>query len=104
MGRVFKYLGSKESVRELWENREALDKYLARLKELMEGGDTFGENSIMANEFPRRAKLYEMSPAEKAIWDATQEVEKLPADVRLTEAVILLAQAREKVADYIDGI
>ena len=32
----FKYLGDKESMRELWENREALDKYLAKLKELME--------------------------------------------------------------------
>lgn len=31
----FKYLGSKEQARELWENREALDKYLKRLKELM---------------------------------------------------------------------
>ena len=31
----FKYLGSKESARELWENREALDKYINRLRELM---------------------------------------------------------------------
>lgn len=36
MGKIFKYLGNKEQARELWENREALDKYLARLKELME--------------------------------------------------------------------
>lgn len=35
MGRIFKYLGSKESARGLWENQEALDKYLARLKDLM---------------------------------------------------------------------
>ncbi len=31
----FKYLGSKESAKALWENREALDKYLNRLRELM---------------------------------------------------------------------
>jgi hypothetical protein len=31
----FKYLGSKESARQLWENRESLDKYLKRLRELM---------------------------------------------------------------------
>jgi hypothetical protein len=31
----FKYRGSKESARQLWENREALDKYLNRLRELM---------------------------------------------------------------------
>lgn len=52
---------------------------------------------------PRRARLNLFSSAEKAIWDATQEVEKMGADVRLTDAVILLGQAREKVADYIDG-
>lgn len=31
----FKYRGSKEQARELWENREALDKYIKRLRELM---------------------------------------------------------------------
>jgi len=31
----FKSLGSKESARRLWENREALDLYLNRLRELM---------------------------------------------------------------------
>lgn len=33
MGRIFKWLGTDEQARELWENREALEKYLARLKE-----------------------------------------------------------------------
>lgn len=33
MGRIFKYLGSKETARQLWENRESLDKYIAKLKE-----------------------------------------------------------------------
>lgn len=36
MGHYFKWLGSPEQARELWENREALDKYLAALKKLME--------------------------------------------------------------------
>lgn len=31
----FKLIGNPEGYRELWENREALDKYLKRLKELM---------------------------------------------------------------------
>lgn len=31
----FKYWGNKESARHLWENKEALDKYLKRLRELM---------------------------------------------------------------------
>lgn len=55
------------------------------------------------NEFPRRNKLYEMTPAELAIYNAIQEVEKVGADPLLTDAVILLTQAKEKVADYIDG-
>lgn len=38
-----------------------------------------------------------------AIFTAMQEVEKMPADTRLTEAVILLAKAKDCVADFIDG-
>lgn len=51
---------------------------------------------------PRRNCLNLLTPAEKAIYDAMQEVEKMDADVRLTEAVVLLEQAQNKVADYID--
>src|ERR1019366_5088061 len=51
---------------------------------------------------PRRCRIDLLTAAEFAIYYAMQEVEKLPADVRLTEAVILLAQARDKVADFID--
>lgn len=54
------------------------------------------------NDFPRRNKLDELTPAEKAIYDAIQEVEKVGADVLLTDAVILLGQAKDKVADYVD--
>lgn len=35
MGRIFKFLGNAESARGLWENREALGKYLVRLRDLM---------------------------------------------------------------------
>jgi hypothetical protein len=55
------------------------------------------------NEFPRRSRLDLMEPAEKAIYNAAQEVEKIGADVRLTNAVIKLQEARELVADFIDG-
>ena len=54
------------------------------------------------NKFPRRSCIYLLTPAEKAIWDAAQAVENLGADVRLTDAVVLLQQAREKLADYFD--
>lgn len=52
---------------------------------------------------PRRIQLEKLTPAERAIRDAVIEVERVGADVRLTEAVILLQHARDKVADYIDA-
>ena len=52
---------------------------------------------------PRRARLDRNTPAELAIRAAVDEVEKMGADERLTRAVILLGEAREKVADYVDG-
>lgn len=54
------------------------------------------------NKFPRRSCIYLLTPAEKAVWDAAQAVENLGADVRLTDAVVLLQQARERLADYFD--
>lgn len=54
------------------------------------------------NGFPRRSRLDLCEHAEKIIYDATQEVEKLGADERLTQAVIKLAEARELVSDFID--
>lgn len=53
---------------------------------------------------PRRSQLDKFTPAERAIYDATQAVEQLPPDVRLTEAVVLLGRARELVADFVDGV
>lgn len=54
------------------------------------------------NKFPRRSCVYLLSPAEKAVYDAVQAVENVGADVRLTEAIVLLSQARENLADYFD--
>lgn len=58
----------------------------------------------MTHEIPRRARLDQMTDAEKAIYDAQQKVEALGADVRLTDAVVLLGAARDSVADFVDGI
>lgn len=55
-------------------------------------------------EFPRRCYLHKMTPAELAIFEAIQAVEKLPPDVRLTEAVVFLSKATDRVADFVDGI
>ncbi len=54
-------------------------------------------------EFPRRNRIDLLSPAEKAIYDAQQAVERAGADPRLTKATILLSEAGEAVADYIDS-
>lgn len=45
-----------------------------------------------------------MSRAELAIYEAMRIIEEMRADKRLTEALDLLEQAREKVADFIDGV
>lgn len=55
------------------------------------------------DEIPRRSRIDQFTPAERAIWDAAQAVEAMGADVRLTDAVVLLQAARESVADFVDG-
>jgi hypothetical protein len=62
-----------------------------------------GRDGTAQGAIPRRARLGQLTPAERAIHDAVRAVENLPADVRLTDAVILLQQARERVADYYDN-
>ena len=58
----------------------------------------------MSHEIPRRNGLQTMTKAEVNIFEAMEEVENLPADERLTDAVVLLQKARQRVADYVDGI
>ena len=56
------------------------------------------------DKLPRRIYLNLATPAEKAIRYAILEVEKLPANTLLTKAVCLLAEAKECVSDFVDGI
>lgn len=58
----------------------------------------------MSNERPRRIQWEKLTPAERSICAAMEVVEEVGADPRLTDAVVLLQQARDKVADYVDGI
>ena len=44
-----------------------------------------------------------MSSGELAIRAAIHAVEDMGADVRLTDAVVLLGEAQSKVADFVDG-
>ena len=57
---------------------------------------------ISDNGAPRRIRMDLYSPAEKAISDAMAAVEKAGAHPLLTDAVTLLAQAKDKIADYVD--
>ena len=58
----------------------------------------------MTENLARRTCVHKLTPAELAIRRAMDEVEKLPADVRLTDAVTLLDAAGDSVADYVDNI
>jgi len=53
---------------------------------------------------PRRVRMDQWKESELAIYKAMQEVEKMPPDVRLTNAVIKLAEAKNLVADFIDEV
>lgn len=59
---------------------------------------------VPSDEPPRRCRLDMMVPAELAITKAMEAVELAGCDPWLTDAVVLLQQARNKVADYVDGL
>lgn len=50
----------------------------------------------------RRCRLDLCTPAEVAIFQAMQKVEMMGADIKLTEAVTLLARAKDLVSDFVD--
>ncbi len=52
--------------------------------------------------YSRRNRLDLMEPSEKIIYEAIQEIEKIGADVRLTDAINMLSGAKELVSDFID--
>lgn len=53
-------------------------------------------------QIPRRSRIDLLTPAELAIVAAVEAIEEAGCDVLLTEAVILLSEARDKVADFVD--
>lgn len=58
----------------------------------------------MSEEYgiPRRCRIDLLTPAELAIRAAVLKVEEAGCDPLLTDALVLLTQAKEKVADFID--
>ena len=55
------------------------------------------------DKIPRRAYIDLLVPAEKAIHDAIALIEKLEPDERLTDAIVFLSKAHDKVSDYVDN-
>ena len=52
---------------------------------------------------PTRIDLNWMTPAERAIRDAMAAVEAAGGSIALTDAITLLAQARDRVADHVEA-
>jgi len=59
---------------------------------------------IASKDITRRIRTDLITSGEKSILDAMQEVGKWGADLRLTDAVIYLQNARDSIADFIDGV
>jgi hypothetical protein len=57
---------------------------------------------ISDNGFPRRNRIDLYTPAELAIREAMLAVEAMDAHPLLTDAVVLLGQAKDKVADFVE--
>lgn len=57
---------------------------------------------LVGNDIPRRSRMDLWHDAERAIHDAVQAVERAGAHPLLTDAVVLLGLAKEKVADFVE--
>lgn len=53
-------------------------------------------------DFPRRNRLDKNTEAELAIHNAISKVEEVGADVRLTNVVVMLGEAKDLLSDYVD--
>lgn len=58
--------------------------------------------TAFTRNLPRRYDINMYTPAERAITDAMYAVEHAGCHLLLTDAIILLEQARNKVSDYVD--
>ncbi len=62
------------------------------------------ERTAPMDTWPRRASIQSMTPAELKCRELIGIVEELGADVRLTDAVVLIGAAQASIADFIDGV
>ena len=66
------------------------------------GSDSGGNTMQMIDGFPRRNRIDHNTPIELKIRDAMAAVESGDAHPLMTDAGVLLQQALNKVADYVD--
>lgn len=60
-------------------------------------------NKLRPDGFPRRSDLTLLTPVERKLFDfISDDIEALPAHPLQTEVVILLQQARDKLADFFE--
>lgn len=59
-----------------------------------------GERST---DIPRRVCIDQMHPLEKEFYDLRQKIEAMPADPLLTQCSDLLADAADKLSDYLES-
>lgn len=55
-------------------------------------------------DFPRRNSIGHLHPVEKALYETNAAIEALGASTSLTNAVNLVQQARNAVADHLEGV
>ena len=67
-------------------------------------GRVGGTGEVSTATVPRRVDVTRQTPVELAIGDVMRQVEALPPDTRLTDALVLLQAARSSVGDYVDGV
>lgn len=58
------------------------------------------KNMLIENGIPRRSNMLRWIPAEQAIHEVINQIEALGAHIRLTDAVVLLTQAKDAIADW----
>jgi len=54
------------------------------------------------NGIPRRAYIDQLTPEELELYQMVGKIESLGAHPLLTDVVVLLAQARDKLADWVE--
>ena len=78
---------------------------MSEFGELRDGSGNFiCLTKVPSSDIPRRNDMRRWIPAEKAIHDAVQAVEEVGAHPLLTDAVVLLGQAKDKLGDYVDSV